>query len=144
MAKATTSDVFKCTKSEFYKIITDYEKYPEFLSEVKSCKILKTEGPRKLVEFQVQLMKTFKYTLWMTEVENSSVDWEFVSGDLFKTNSGSWKLQEDGGKCRATYSLDVTFTMFVPGPIANTLVNVNLPNMISSYHQRVGLLYGGG
>ncbi|HPI39644.1 MAG TPA: SRPBCC family protein [Pseudobdellovibrionaceae bacterium] len=142
MAKATTTDLFKCSRSEFFKIISDYEKYPEFLQEVKSCKVIKVDGTRKLVEFQVQLIKSFKYCLWMNEVENQSIDWEFASGDLFKSNSGSWKLQDEAGKCRATYSLDVGFTMFVPGPIANTLVNVNLPNMMSSYHKRVGLLHG--
>lgn len=142
MAKATTSDLFKCSRSDFYKVIADYEKYPEFLPEVKSCKILKTEGARKLVEFQVQMMKSFTYSLWMTEIPNESIDWEFATGDLFKSNTGSWKLQDEAGKCRATYTLDVSFTLFVPGPIAKTLVNVNLPNMMSSYHKRVGLLHG--
>lgn len=142
MAKASTTDVFKCTPEQFFKIISDYEKYHEFLAEIKQCKVLKTEGPRKLVEYQVQLIKSFKYQLWMTETPFSSITWEFASGDIFKTSSGSWKLEDEAGKCRATYNVDATLTMFVPGPIAKTLVSVNLPNMISSYHKRVSQLYG--
>lgn len=142
MAKASTTEVFNCTPEQFFKIISDYEKYHEFLAEVKQCKVLKTEGNRKLVEFNVQVMKSFKYTLWMTETANQSITWEFAGGDLFKTSSGSWKLENEAGKTRASYAVDATFSMFVPGPIANALVSVNLPNMIGSYHKRVKQVYG--
>ncbi|KHD87960.1 MAG: polyketide cyclase [Bdellovibrio sp. ArHS] len=142
MAKASTTEVFNCTPEQFYKIIADYEKYHEFLPEVKQCKVLKSEGHRKLVEYNVQVMKSFKYSLWMTENASQSITWEFASGDIFKTSVGSWKLENEAGKTRATYSVEATFSMFVPGPIANALVSVNLPNMISSYHKRVKQLYG--
>ncbi len=66
----------------------------------------------------------------------NGITWEFASGDIFKTSVGSWKLENEAGKTRATYSVEATFSMFVPGPIANALVSVNLPNMISSYHKR--------
>ncbi len=136
MAKAEATELFKCTQEQLYKIIVDYEKYPEFLQEVKNCKVLKTEDHRKLVEYSVSLIKSFKYNLWMSEKPQEQVSWEFASGDIFKTSSGSWKLQTEAGKCRATYVIDASFSLFVPGPIANALVNVNLPNMMSAYHKR--------
>ncbi|NUN06709.1 MAG: SRPBCC family protein [Bdellovibrio sp.] len=143
MAKASTTEVFNCTPEQFFKIISDYEKYHEFLAEVKQCKVLKTEGSRKLVEYNVQVMKSFKYSLWMSETPPHGITWEFASGDIFKTSVGSWKLENEAGKTRATYTVEATFSMFVPGPLANALVSVNLPNMISSYHKRVKQLYGG-
>lgn len=142
MASAQTTEVFNCTPEQFYKIVSDYEKYPEFLQEVKECKVLKTEGSRKLVEYTVAVVKNFKYSLWMTETVNKEIKWEFAGGDIFKTSTGSWKLQEEGGKCRASYSVDATFNMFVPGPIAKALVSVNLPNMVSAYHKRVAEQFG--
>ena len=142
MASAQTTEVFNCTPSQFFKIISDYDNYPQFLQEVKECKVLKAEGHRKLVEYKVSVMKSFKYSLWMTETLDQEIKWEFAGGDIFKTSTGAWKLQEEGGKCRATYSVDATFSMFVPGPIAKALVSVNLPNMISAYHKRVAELYG--
>ncbi len=142
MASAETTDLFKCTPEQFFKIITDFPAYPLFLQEVKECKVLKTDGKKKLVEFNVSVMKSFKYNMWMIEEAPHSLTWEFASGDLFKTSSGSWKLKDEGGKTRATYAVDATFNMFVPGPIAKALVSVNLPNMIASYHKRVAELYG--
>ncbi|MFN7728462.1 MAG: type II toxin-antitoxin system RatA family toxin [Bdellovibrio sp.] len=142
MAGAQTTEVFNCTPEQFFDIVTDYAKYPEFLQEVKECKVLKTEGQRRLVEFTVSVVKNFKYTLWMTEERPGQVRWEFTSGDIFKTSTGFWKIEDEKGKCRATYSVEATFNMFVPGPIAKALVSVNLPNMVSSYHKRVAELYG--
>ncbi len=142
MAKASTTEVFNCTPEQFFSIISDYEKYHEFLAEVKKCRVLKTEGSKKLVEYNVTVVKSFKYNLWMTETAPNSITWDFASGDIFKTSVGSWKLENEAGKTRATYTVEATFGMFVPSPIANALVSVNLPNMMSSYHKRVKQLYG--
>lgn len=142
MASAQTTEVFNCSVDQFFKIISDYEKYPEFLKEVTNTKVLQANGAKKLVEFEVSVIKSFKYNLWLNESAPSEVSWQLESGDMFKTSVGSWKLKEEAGKCRATYQLDATFNMFVPGPIAKALVSVNLPAMMSSYHKRVQELYG--
>jgi coenzyme Q-binding protein COQ10 len=112
------------------------------LQEVKSCRLEKSDGAKKLVEYKVSVVKSFTYKLWMTESEPNAVTWKFAGGDIFKTSDGSWKLEDQGGKCRAIYKVDATFSMFVPGMIAKTLLNVNLPMMMSAYHKRVKDLYG--
>ncbi len=141
MASAETSDLFACTPEQFQEIVADYEKYPEFLSEIKRCRILKTEGAKRLIEYTVSVIKEFRYTLWTMEAPGL-ISWEFASGDVFKAMKGHWKMQEEGGKCRGSYWVEATFGLFVPGPITKALLNVNLPNMISAYHKRVGELYG--
>ncbi|MBX2986386.1 MAG: SRPBCC family protein [Bdellovibrionaceae bacterium] len=142
MASASTTEVFNCTPAEFFKIVIDYPNYPQFLSEVKKCTVLKTEGERKLIEYQVSMIKSFKYSLWMTEQEPGLVSWEFAGGDIFKTMKGHWKLEDQAGKCRATYFVDATFGLFVPGPVTKALLDVNLPNMVSAYHKRIKTIYG--
>lgn len=142
MAKANTTELFNCSREDFYKIIADFDKYSEFLSEVKSCKVVRTEAGKKLVEFQVSLIKSFSYNIWVTEDKPGHMSWEYASGDVFKTMKGSWKLEDEAGKCRATYNVEATFGVFVPGPLANALVTVNLPNMMSSYQKRVKQIYG--
>lgn len=142
MASASTTEVFNCTPAEFFKIIADFSSYPQFLSEVKKCEVLKTEGNRKLVEYQVSVIKSFKYTIWVTEQEPELMSWEFAGGEIFKTMKGHWKLEDQAGKCKATYYVEATFGMFIPGPITKALLDVNLPNMISAYHKRIKTIYG--
>ena len=67
MASAQATEVFNCSVDEFYKIISDYEKYPEFLPEVKNMRITEDQGARKKVEYTVNVIKNFKYSLWMSE-----------------------------------------------------------------------------
>jgi coenzyme Q-binding protein COQ10 len=141
MAAASVTEVFNCSVPEFFKIITDYDRYSEFLSEVKECHVVEAKGNRKLVEFKISLIKTVTYSLWMTENE-PNVTWEFAHGDIFKQLNGSWKLQDEAGKTRATYTIEAKMGLFVPGPIAKGLIEVNLPNMMSSYHKRVDELHG--
>ena len=146
-SKASATDVFPCSCDQFFQIVTDYEKYHEFLAEVKRCKVLKTESAAgvatKLVEYRVSLMKEFKYELLMKEdSQKKQVQWSFAGGDLFKNLLGSWVLVDEGGKCRATYSIEAEFGLLVPGPIAKALVSVNLPNMMSSYQKRVKEIIG--
>lgn len=143
MAEAHATETFNCTPKEFFDIAVDYEKYPEFLSEVKSCKVLKSEPGSKLVEYKVSVIKAMSYKLKTKEVEPSLVAWEFAGGDAFKTMSGSWTIAEaPGGKCKCTYDVEASFKIFVPGPVATTLLNVNLPAMMSSYHKRIKQIYG--
>lgn len=142
MASAKTTELFNCTPEQFFKLISDYESYGDFLGEVKSCTVVQQEGNKKLVEYKVNVVKDFSYRLWMTEVLNKSITWVFESGDLFKVSNGSWHLEDEAGKTRATYEVEAKFKMFVPGPIAKALVNVNLPNMMSAYHKRVQEVYG--
>ncbi|MCM2352312.1 MAG: SRPBCC family protein [Pseudobdellovibrio sp.] len=143
MATAQTSEVFNCTPEEFFKIVSDFEKYPEFLPEVKSVKITKNDGNVKEMEYSVSLVKTFKYKLQSTENSPSKVDFHFIGGDVFKTMKGSWQIAPEGAdKCKVNYSVEATFGMLVPGPMANTLVSVNLPIMINNFKKRIKTVYG--
>lgn len=142
MAAASTTEVFDCTLEQFFAVISDYASYPEFLSEVKECKVVESKGNKKLVEFKVSVIKTFGYRMWMTEEAPHRISWTLDSGDLFKTSSGSWELSSAGGQTQAKYAVDATFKVFVPGPVAKALVNVNLPNMMRAYKNRVKAKYG--
>ncbi len=142
MASANTKEVFNCTVEEFFKIVSDYEKYPDFLPEVKSVKIIKDNGDSKEMEYQVSLIKTFKYKLKVIEKKNESVIFEFIGGDVFKTMKGSWKLTAQGSQCAIDYNVEASFGMLVPESMAKPLVSANLPMMISNFKKRVKTIYG--
>lgn len=143
MADAQATEVFNCSPEQLFDIIADYAKYAEFLSEVKDARVVQEDGNRKLVEYDVAVVKSFTYKLWMTETKPSEIKWEFAGGDMFKELSGHWRLEEEAGKVRAHYHVEAKFKGFVPGPMAKALVSVNLPNMMSAYQKRVSEIYGG-
>ena len=141
MAKAEITEHFDCGPEDFFKIVADYEAYPEFLPEVKNAKVIKKEGSKKLVEFSISLVKSFRYRLWMEETPRK-ISWSLESGDMFKVSNGSWVIEPEKDHTKATYSIEVEFKGFLPGPVAKGLVSLNLPNMMSSYQERVKNIYG--
>lgn len=142
MASANTKEVFDCSVEEFFKVVSDYEKYSEFLPEVKSVKVYKKEKDMKEMEYHVSLIKTFKYKLRIKEVPNESINFEFIGGDVFKTMKGQWKLKDHNGKCAIEYNVEATFGMLVPESMAKPLVSANLPMMISNFKKRIKEVYG--
>lgn len=142
MARASTTATFNCTAEEFFKLISDYEKYPEYLTEVKNVKILKTSGNTKEMEYSVSLIKSFKYKLKVEEKAPTEIKFQFVGGDVFKAMKGSWTIKPKGEKCDVDYAVEASFGMLIPDSIAKPLVSANLPMMIENIKKRIKKVYG--
>ncbi len=138
MAEAEVTEKFNCTAEEFFNLVVDFEKYPEFLNDIKSVKILKKSKKEKEMEFSVSIIKTIKYKIIATQKSPSEVDFQFTEGDVFKSMTGSWRISDlAGGKCKVKYTIAASFGMLVPGAIAKTLISVNLPSMMENFKKRV-------
>ena len=142
MAKVSQIEVFNCSVEQFYSIVADYEKYPEFMDEVSSVRVLKTEGKVQHIEYKITVIKSITYVLEITSQPPVETSWKLLKGDMFKKLDGSWRLSDQDGKCKAEYTVDIDFGIFVPGPIVRTLQTVNLRSMMSAFHKRVEELHG--
>lgn len=142
MAEVNHVETFNCTPQELFDVLKDYEKYPEFLKEVKSCKVIEDKGNEKIVEYSLSVVKDFSYTNQHFEKAPHQLHWKFIKGDLFKSMEGGWKLEDVGGKTKATYIIRAEFSMFVPGFMVKTVLSANLPAMMKAYHERVKAVYG--
>lgn len=142
MAQATTKATFNCTAEEFFKLISDYEKYPEYLTEVKDVKVTKTSGNTKEMEYSVSLIKSFKYKLRVEEKPSKEIQFQFIGGDVFKTMKGSWIIKPKGEQCEVDYTVEATFGMLIPDSVAKPLVSANLPMMIENIKKRIKKVYG--
>lgn len=133
MASAQRSETFDAPADKIYKVLTDYASYPEFMDGVKSVNVLERDGNTAVVEYNINIIKKFSYSIKTTEVENESVSWTFIEGDLFHSNDGSWTLKDNGdGTTDVTYKLDLDFKVKVPGMISKKLVSSNLPSMMKA------------
>ncbi len=137
MAQATRTETVDVDINKLYDIIVDYAKYPDFVDGVSSIKVLSQDENKAKVEYAINLIKSFKYTIVTTQKRPTSVSWVLESGDIFKTNNGSWELKDLGnGKTEVTYSLEVDLKMFAPGAILKGLTEKNLPIMMNSFFKR--------
>ena len=141
MGGADRTETMDSSAEKIYKVLTDYESYPDFMDGVKKVSELSRDGSTAVVEYNLNIIKKFSYTIDITEVENSSVSWTFKSGDLFNKNIGSWTLKDNGdGTTDVTYKLDVDFKVKMPGMISKRLTSSSLPSMMKSVAKRAKAL----
>lgn len=137
MAIAEKTEIFDIEPAKFYQAILNYNSYPEFVDGVSSIKVLSNDEKGAELEYSLNLIKKFSYKLKHTHKLNEEVSWSLISGDLFKSNKGSWKLKDLGnGKTEVTYSIEVDFKMFAPAMVVNKLVANNLPATMKSFYER--------
>ena len=137
MATASRTEIVDVDINKLYDVIVDYSKYADFVDGVSGTKVLSQNETSAKVEYSVNMIKSFKYTLATTQVRPTKVSWVLDSGDLFKKNDGQWILKDLGnGKTEVTYSLEVDFKMFAPNSILTALTQKNLPVMMESFFKR--------
>lgn len=143
MPQVQRSVVINVPPAKLLEVINDFESYPQFLPEVKKISISNRTPTSADVSYEIDVVKTLRYTLRIETVENGT-RWSFLKGDLFKKNSGSWQLEsiEDGKKTKATYSLDIEFGGFIPIPSAITgkLTEKSLPGLLDNFKKRAETL----
>ena len=137
MAGATRSVVIDAPAERVFDIIVDYDRYAEFLPEVKEAKSSGRRNNEVDVHYGIDLVKRIHYTLHMVEDRPRTVRWTFVKGELMRDNHGSWTLEPTpDGKTRATYTIEVGVGPLVPRSIVNALVDQSLPKMLEAFKKR--------
>jgi len=126
-----------------YGVITDYAKYPEFVKEVSSVKILKDHADGKTVEQTANIIKSLSYTIRLVEKPNTEVSWTLVTGQFLKKNSGRWVLSAlPGGGTRAEYSLEIGVSRLVPKKIVDGFTGASLRPTLEAFKKRAESLAG--
>ncbi|HVE87647.1 MAG TPA: SRPBCC family protein [Myxococcales bacterium] len=138
MPGASRSIVISAPAEKVFDVISGYEKYPEFMSEVKEVKVSNRKSNQVDVHYKVDLVKTIKYSLRMIEERPSKITWTFIEGEFMKDNKGSWTLEPAGdGQTKATYNIEIALGPLVPKTIVNAMVETSLPKMLDSIKKRV-------
>lgn len=136
---------------DFFKVVTDYARYEEFLSTMRDITVGEPNaaGEREVtyvIEVDVGITrKRVSYTLLQRETPPTHVEWRLVRGEIMKSNNGGWDLEAIGPhRTRATYTIDVGFGLLVPKAIANLLSEKTLPRTLQEFKTRAEALAKAG
>lgn len=142
MAAVTKQVVIEVPVERFYDLVVDYERYPEFVPGIKACRVVNGR-PEKHVEYELDLpVKRIRYVLRMLEERPRRVAWSLVSGELMKVSNGSWDLADDGGRTRATYTVEIQLGRLPLVPqavvdrVSDELTKVQLPRTLDAFKAR--------
>lgn len=138
MPGASRSIVFNAPIDKCFAVISDYERYPQFLPEVKKIRTSNRRGNEVDVHYEAEVVKIIKYAVHMKEEGPTRVSWTFIDGEFMKDNKGGWVLEDQGnGTTKATYSIEVAVGPLVPKTILNTLVDSQLPKLLDNFKRRI-------
>jgi len=117
-------------------VVLDFESYPKFLPEVIAARRLPVSDGALQVEFELELVKRFRYVLKF-RVREDEIAWSLVDSDFFKKNEGRWVLTPiSRQRTRVRYECDVAVGFLIPGWISRKLTEINLPRMLESFEKR--------
>jgi ribosome-associated toxin RatA of RatAB toxin-antitoxin module len=148
MQRAQATVIIEVPLATVWGVVRDYERYPEFISEMRSVKVLRRTATEQEVEFGIELellglKKSIHYTLAMTETPETSIRWRLVRSDTLKGDDGSWHFRSLGeGRTEATYQIEVKLGPFIPGAVSKFLVETSLPRLMSQFKRRAEALAG--
>lgn len=138
MAGAQRSITFNAPVEKCWSVISDYERYPDFLPEVKKIRTMNRRGSEVDVQYEAEVVKVIKYTVHMKEEGPKKLSWSFIDGEFMKDNKGGWDLEDLGnGTTKATYNIAVELGMLVPKAIVNALVDTQLPKLLENFKKRI-------
>ncbi|MDI6891439.1 MAG: aromatase/cyclase [Actinomycetota bacterium] len=142
MPYVETSIVIKGDRGDVYRLARDMERYPKFMRDVKSVKVIKRDGNATITE-------------WETDVEDVSISWrereEFddenmrikyrlIEGDLDKFE-GEWIFKElpDGTEIILTVDFDFGMPTLAEliGPVLEMKVKENSRMMLEGIKERI-------
>ena len=108
--QSTQSIVIDAPPAEIMAVIADFPAYPKWAASVKSCEVLQAgaDGRAKQVHFVVDAgVLRDDYVLEYNWTGDSRVEWSLVSGQMQKSQHGSYQLDPDGAGTLVTYHLTV-------------------------------------
>lgn len=135
--------VVRVPVERFYDLVVDYERYPDFVPSVRSCKVVRVAKGYRDVEYRVDLgVKAIQYVLRHVETRPEKVTWSLLKGDMMKISSGSWELMPHAGNTLARYSVEVQVTkpplipQAIVDRISDELTRVQLPRTLDAFRLR--------
>lgn len=139
MAKATLTKTLDVSKEKLFATIARYEDYPQFVTGCQKIEVERKAPGQARVKYSVSMLgKNLWYTLEHTEdAAAGTLSWKLLDSDLLKLDTGSWLLKDlGGGKTEVTYTIDIEFKIWIPGPVLKTLTATTLPTLVGEYEKR--------
>ena len=134
MARASQSIEVDVPPEAFFRVLQEYERYPEFLPEVNAVRVVRGADAVEVTYFLDVTLKVFEFTLRHT-ARFPRIEWELLrGGDFLRRNSGAWTLERTAsGGTRATYAIEMELGPLVPPAMEKALAQRGLPNMLHNF-----------
>jgi ribosome-associated toxin RatA of RatAB toxin-antitoxin module len=137
--------VFDAPLDKCLAVITDYEKYPEFVSGSIDAKIREKRDEGTILAYYKSNISftTVEYTLEHKVNETKDgITWTHTGDGPWAKNVGGWKLKAlSDNKTEATYYVTMELQIWTPGFLKDWIIGNQLPAMLQAFKKRIESLH---
>ena len=128
---------------QMFDLVSDVEKYPEFLPWCVACRVSKVEGPVIWGDLMVGF-KVFreKFTSKVTLRAPDRIDVEYIDGP-FRYLNNHWQFNptNDGLATEVDFFIDFEFRSRMLQAVASTVFNEAVRRMVGAFETRAGVIH---
>lgn len=138
--QSTQSIVIDAPASAIMTVIADFPAYPQWAGSVKSCEVVEPgpNGRARQVHFVLDAgVVRDDYVLEYDWSGDDRVDWRLVSGQMQKSQNGSYVLEPDGASTKVTYHLAVDLSIPMLGMFKRKAEKVIMDTALKELKKRV-------
>lgn len=139
----TANGTVKAAPAAVWKILTDYERMPEFVPDLERTKVLSRAGNKATVEQFGRARFLFfsrdiHLVVQVVEEPSSAIDISLVTGDM-KVYRCRWEiaLVPETGGTRITYNGKMVPKFYVPGMLGSNIVRRDIERMMGAVLERL-------
>jgi ribosome-associated toxin RatA of RatAB toxin-antitoxin module len=116
--RATESITVNASPETIYAVVTDFEHYGDWVSDLKRIEVVTRDdqGRGLEVEFRAAAFgRSTTYTLrYEYDKAPSELSWRQIQGDLTEALNGRFCFEADGDETKVTYDLEVELLVPIP------------------------------
>ncbi len=131
----------KMDPAQLFPIISDFERYPEFMADVQKVTVLERGDGWSTSEWiNLAAGRTIKWVEKdFVKPDENRIDFELVKGDL-KTFEGFWLLEPNGESAKLTLRISFEFGIPMLAPLLHPLLakilRENIKQMLTGLKKR--------
>lgn len=116
--RATESITINASPESIYAVVTDFEHYADWVSDLKRIEVVTHDDQGRALEVEFRAAAFGRSTTYTLHYDYAQapreLSWRQVQGDLTKTLNGRYKFEANGDDTKVTYDLEVELLVPIP------------------------------
>ena len=91
-----------------FQVISDFERYPEFLPEIREARFDRQDNESALAHFDLFILLHVRYSLSLKLLSPNKISWELTDSNVLEANRGAWEIERTDIGSHVRYQVEIS------------------------------------
>ena len=125
------------TPETVFQVISDFERYPEFLPEIREARFDRQDDESARAHFDLFILLHVRYSLSLKLLSPNKISWELTDSNVLEANRGAWEIERTDTGSHVRYQVEISLKGSVPQGILDRLSGNHLDAMLARFEERI-------